>query len=658
MRKDIIINSNPHEIRIGILEDGDLVEMFIERADAKRIVGNVYMGKVTSVKPGLQAAFVDIGLERAGFLHASDLVHEDPEDDDDVDGPAPRGRSRNAREVPDIGKTLKVGDHVLVQVTKEPISSKGPRLTADISLPGRFLVHMPKGRHVGVSRKIEERQERARLKQILTDCRPEEGAFIIRTAAAGAEDSAIRNDVKYLSDLWRQIADATDETVAPALVHEDVGMVVGLIRDIFKEDVNELVIDDKDDYDRLLKYVKIFAPALKPRIRLYRENQAIFDRYGIEQELRKSTENRVWLKKGGYIIIEQTEAMVSVDVNTGRFTGKRNQEDTITETNLYAAKEVARQLRLRDIGGIIVVDFIDMESEGNKKRVERELTNALKRDRARTKVFPISKLGLIEMSRQRVRPSLVSFLSDDCPYCKGVGKVLSLPTLANRVEREVHRVFHRTGEKVVQIRCNPMLAMFLLREKADQIEELCEEHGMSIDILDDPALHRESFQVVSQRTDRDLLKEIDKDSGAPRPRGRGNRHRPSATTSPSRGAASPSASPKRPPQPERVRERIARDDSQGSEPQRREPRSEPRAESRGEPRSEPRREPRTDPRTEPRGDEERTGGVVGSPRGRTRTGRQRGRRGGRGRGGGAEGGPSQGGGSQGGGSDGGGTSTA
>ncbi|HRX51576.1 MAG TPA: ribonuclease E/G, partial [Candidatus Krumholzibacteria bacterium] len=314
--------------------------------------------------------------------------------------------------------------------------------------------------------------------------------------------------------------------------------------------------------------------------------------------------------------------MVSVDVNTGRFTGKRNQEDTITETNLYAAKEVARQLRLRDIGGIIVVDFIDMESEANKKRVERELTTALKRDRARTKVFPISKLGLIEMSRQRVRPSLTSFLSDDCPYCKGTGKVLSLATLANRVEREVHRVFHRTGEKVVQIRCNPMLAMHLLREKAEQIEELCEEHGMSIDILDDPALHRESFQVVSLRTDRDLLREIDRQDGAAgdgRPRGRGNRRKPvSATTSGSRGAASPSASPKRAPQPERVKERLA--ESAAEKPAAREQAPRERAPREAEPRE-----------TEPRRADDEAGGIVGSPRGRTRAGRRRGRRGGRGR---------------------------
>lgn len=588
MRKDIIINSNPHEIRIGILEDGDLVELLIERADAKRIVGNVYIGKVTSVKPGLQAAFVDIGLERAGFLHASDLVHEDPDDDDDADVPGPtrRGHGRHSRDVPDIGKVLRVGDEIMVQVAKEPISSKGPRLTADVSLPGRYLVHMPKGKHVGVSRKIEDRGERARLKEILQECRPEDGAFIIRTAAASADDKSVRNDVKYLSDLWVQIEKATEECKAPALVHEDVGMVVGLIRDIFKEDVEELVIDDKSDYDRLMKYVKIFAPDLKNRVRLYRDTQGIFDRYGVEQEIRRSTENRVWLKKGGYIIIEQTEAMVSIDVNTGRFTGKRNQEDTITETNMYAAKEVARQLRLRDIGGIIVIDFIDMENENNRKRVQNELHNALKYDRARTKDFPISKLGLIEMSRQRVRPSLVSFLSDDCPYCAATGKVLSLATLANRVEREVHRVFHKTGERIVQIKTNPMLAMHLLREKSEQLDELCSEHGMTIDVIDDPGMHRENFQVLSLRNDRDLLADLERD-GRSQPRSRGNRRRPTTSSAPSPSQSAP---------PPRQFEDA------------------PVATSRP-----------------PRDEDSRERAIIGTPRGRSRGGRRRGRRGGAGR---------------------------
>jgi ribonuclease G len=629
MRKDIIINANPHEIRIGIREDGLLVETLIERADSRRIVGNLYRGVVSSVKPGLQAAFVDIGLERAGFLHASDLVHEEPDDDDEaVDGPAPATQGRRRRDqAPEIGTMLKVGDEILVQVTKEPISSKGPRLTADVSLPGRFLVHMPKGSHVGVSRKIEDRAERARLKKILQESRPDDtGAFIIRTAAENADEKAIRTDVKYLSDLWHQIEARDGEQKSPCLVHEDVGMVVGLIRDVFKEDVDELVIDDAEDFKRLQKYVKIFAPELKNHIRLYKDAKAIFEHYDIEQELRRSTEPRVWLKKGGYIIIEQTEAMVSVDVNTGRFTGRsKNQEDTIIETNLLAAREVARQLRLRDIGGIIVIDFIDMENEGNKKRVLNELRNCLKRDRARTKVFPVSNLGLVEMSRQRVRPSLVSFLSDDCPYCKGGGKVLSLATLANRVEREVHRVFHKTGEQQIQVVCNPMLALYMLKERQEQIEDLAEEHALVLEITDDPALHREAFQVVSLRNDKDLLAEADKRSAIVG-RGRG----PHAGGDSRRRATAGGTQPRREPRRETRREPAPVNDAAGDDgdaPQR--PRREPRREVVREPRRETAREPRREAAP--------AAAAANEADGDARRPRRRGRRGGRRRTGGGTG---------------------
>jgi ribonuclease G len=509
MKKEIIINSSPHEIRIAMLEDGDLVELLVERADAKRIVGNVYKGKVTSVKPGLQAAFVDIGLERAGFLHASDLDHDDSEEEDESGKPRGRGRGRS-RAVPDIGTVLKVGDEILVQVTKEPISTKGPRLTADVSLPGRYLVMMPKGRHIGVSRKIEDRRERVRLKQTLQKHRPEEGAFIIRTAAVNVSEDGIRADVNYLSDLFRKIETANAQSTAPALVHEDIGMVVALIRDIFKEDTARLVIDDRDDFSRLVQYVKTFAPELRERIQLYKGDLPIFDEYDIESELKKTLDKRVWMKKGGYLIIEPTEALVSVDVNTGRFTGKRNQEETILQTNMLAAREVARQLRLRDVGGIIVIDFIDMENEGNKKRVFNELRTHLKRDRARTKVFQVSGLGLVEMSRQRVRPSLLSQLSDPCPYCEGTGKVLSLETMASKIERLVHRIAIATGEKRLQIQANPVLALHLLEERPEQFRELCRTFDLELNVLDDATLHVEEFRVVSLVSGKDLIAEFEK----------------------------------------------------------------------------------------------------------------------------------------------------
>ena len=510
MKKEIIINSSPHEVRIAMLEDGELAEMLVEWADSKRIVGNIYKGKVSSVKPGLQAAFVDIGMEKAGFLHASDLDHDEIEDDD-VD--PPRGRQRGGRRhqrVPDIGTVLRPGDEILVQVTKEPISTKGPRLTADLSLPGRYLVMMPKGRHIGVSRKIEDRKERVRLKQLLQKHRPDQGAFIIRTAATSISEDAIKHDVLYLSDLITKIGRNEKESQAPALVHEDVGMVVGLIRDIFKEDTSRLVIDDKDDYSRLISYVKTFAPELRERIQLYKGDLPIFDHFKIEPEIKKTLDKRVWLKKGGYLIIEPTEALVSIDVNTGRFTGRRNQEETILQTNMLAAKEVARQLRLRDVGGIIVVDFIDMEHEGNRKRVYNELRKHLKRDRARHKVFPVSGLGLVELSRQRVRPSLLSQLSEPCPYCNGSGNVMSLETMSSRIERLVHRIAIVTREKHLQIQANPILALYLLEERPEQFRDLCKFFDLELNVLDDAALHVEQFRIVSLGSGKDLIAEFEK----------------------------------------------------------------------------------------------------------------------------------------------------
>jgi len=508
MKKEIIINSSAHEVRIAMMEDGEAVEILVERADSRRIVGNVYKGVVSSVKPGLQAAFIEIGQERAGFLHASDLDHDD--DEEELENPQ-RGRGRGRfRKVPEIDKVLRPGDEILVQVTKEPISSKGPRLTADISLPGRYLVMMPKGRHIGVSRKIEDRRERVRLKQLLQKHRSDQGAFIIRTAATTVSESALKNDVDYLSGLFEDMARPREDVKAPYLVHEDVGMVVGLIRDIFKEDTNRLVIDDKDDYNRLMTYVKAFAPDLKDRIQLYKGDLPIFDNFEIEAEIKRTLDKRVWMKKGGYLIMEQTEALVSVDVNTGRFTGKRNQEDTILQTNMLAAKEVARQLRLRDLGGIIVVDFIDMESESNRKRVYNELRSHLKRDRARTKVFPVSGLGLVEMSRQRVRPSLESQLSDDCPYCTGTGKVLSMETMSNRIERLVHRIAIVTKETRLQIQANPVLALYLLEQRPEQFRDLSKSFDLELNVLDDATLHVEEFRIISLGSGKDLIAEFEK----------------------------------------------------------------------------------------------------------------------------------------------------
>src|SRR4029079_2405333 len=386
MRKRIVINADPHETRIAILEDNELVELLVERGDKRRHVGDIYKGRVNAVLPGMQAAFVEIGLPKTAFLHASDLSENadlDEFEGDDEDNHRGGGR-RSRRPVPKIEDHLKKGQEIVVQVTKESIGTKGPRVTQQVSLPGRFTVFMPGVDHSGVSRRIEDRSERSRLKQLVAEHRPKGAGLIVRTAGDGKGEKEFANDVKYLIRLWEKIEKKTHTSRAPSLIHRELELTTGLIRDLFTEDVDELIIDSKDDHRDILNYLRSISPDRRDRVKLYKGKQPIFDAFDIETQIEKAFERKVWLKKGGYLVIDQSEALGAVDVNTGRFTGKKNQEDTIFKTNLEAAKEAARQLRLRDMGGIIVIDFIDMEIEANKKAVLDELRSNLKRDRSRT----------------------------------------------------------------------------------------------------------------------------------------------------------------------------------------------------------------------------------------------------------------------------------
>ena len=515
MQKEIIVNSTPYEVRIAILEDKELVELLIERAEYKRTVGDIYKGVVTAVLPGIQAAFVDIGAEKAAFLHVSDLV--DPTEDEDES--SDRRRAGNGRQLPAIQDVLKKGMEILVQVTKEPIATKGPRITTQLSLPGRYAVIMPNADHVGVSRKIEDRSERVRLKGLVEALKPQGCGLIVRTVGEGVERAALEVDVENLVNQWRRIQEKAAGAPAPSLVHQDVGLVIGLVRDILNENVNLLILDDHKGHEQLSDYLRDIAPDMLRQVKFYEDPMPIFDRYGVESEIDKTLDRKVWLKKGGYVVIEQTEALVSVDVNTGRFTGKKNQEETILKTNMLAAREIARQLRLRDIGGIIVIDFIDMESEANKKRVFQELRSALKSDRAKTKAFMVSDLGLVEMSRQRVRPSLYHFMSDQCSYCESTGHVLSLDSIANRIERMLRRVSHYTRARQLRLQASPRVVLFLREERAQRLREWMQATGISIDLVDDPRLHREDFHLISVETGEDLMRFVShmRSNGDPRP---------------------------------------------------------------------------------------------------------------------------------------------
>jgi ribonuclease G len=510
VKQKIIINADSYETRIAILEDDDLAELLVERADQRRHVGDIYRGRVNAVLPGMQSAFVDLGLPKTGFLHASDLAENlsELEDLSEVEENGDRGRRRRAP-VPKIEDHLKKGQEILVQITKEAIGTKGPRVTQQVSLPGRFCVLMPGVDHVGVSRRIEDRAERQRIKAIIHDLKPTGVGLIARTAGEGKGDPDFAADVKHLVKLWQKV-DRKNATVhAPALVHRELEMTAGLIRDLFTDDVEEVWIDDKESFAEIQSYLKSVSPELRDRVHLYKGREPIFDHFAIEPQIEKTFERKVWLKKGGYICIDHTEALVSIDVNTGRFTGKKNQEETIFRTNLEAAKEIPRQLRLRDIGGIIVIDFIDMEIEANKRAVIDELRGELRKDRARTKAFAVSDLGLVEMTRQRERSSLLHYYTEDCPHCAGLGKVPSPETMLVKLERAMRRVAAMGAERRITLKVAPDVALFFVEQEARRFAELEKRFKIAVDLKDDPQLKRGEMKVYIGGTKKtDITKQV------------------------------------------------------------------------------------------------------------------------------------------------------
>ena len=496
MKRQILISAAPHETRVAILEDELLVELMLDRPDTLRILGNIYLGRVEGVLPGIQAAFVNIGAEKAGFLHVSDIADEDPEASEEEKG---------IRRYPPIQTLTKKGEEILVQVTKEPIGTKGPRVTAQISLPGRNLVYMPHSEHIGVSRKIEDRDERTRLRRVVRSIlRPNEGGVIVRTIGKGSKSKSLEQELRRLTKTWKKIEEGVGGQEAPALIHQEAHLTVGIIRDLFSEKIDGLIIDSREIYNDVREYLGTVEPDLIRRVSLYDKTVPLFDEYGIEEEISRSFERKVELELGGYVVIESTEGLISIDVNTGRYTGKKDPEKTILRTNLDAAREVARQLRLRDIGGIIVVDFIDMEDKANRDRVMHELRTHLVRDRARTKTFPISELGLVEMTRQRVRPSIYHTVTRPCPYCNGAGRIVSPATVTRRVERAVRRIAADREEHRLVIRLHPEVALHVLEEEPNLLRRLESDLGVDIEIRDDPLMRADEFRILAGPADVDL----------------------------------------------------------------------------------------------------------------------------------------------------------
>jgi ribonuclease G len=494
MSKEIIINVTAGETRVALLENGLVVELYVERERDKSIVGNLYKGKVLRVLPGMQAAFVDIGLEKAAFLYVSDFYEEMDEYEvgaEKGEEDEPRGRGGAAR----IQDLLKEGQEILVQVAKEPMGTKGARITSHVSLPGRNLVFMPYVNHVGVSRRIESDKERRRLRDIVLKAKSPGCGFIVRTASGGTTAEELQADMDYLVKLWDSILERRDEVQAPGLVHRELPLALRAVRDLYTNDVSRLLIDDEEWYKTTGDFIGTFMPASQHNVERYDKDEPIFDHFSIEVDIDEALRRKVWLKSGGYIIIEQTEALTAIDVNTGRYVGKRSLEDTILKTNLEAVKEIVYQLRFRNIGGIIIIDFIDMERESNREKVSSAFREALRRDRAKTNILKISELGLVEMTRKRTRENINQILCEPCSYCEGRGFLKSKVSVSYKIFREVKReAANFRGQKIV-VNTHPDVAELLYDQEHVALEDLERDTGKTIIIRAKPSLHQESFEI-------------------------------------------------------------------------------------------------------------------------------------------------------------------
>ena len=537
MTKEMIISSSAHETRVAILEDDQVAEIFIERERSRGVVGNLYKGRVSKVLPGMQSAFVDLGLERDGFLYVSDVVatfeefdrletdEEEPPSVPVANGsagslPSARPQNQGARfggrrdrdrdrgdrdrtNEPKIEELLKEGQEIIVQVAKEPLGTKGARLTSHATMPGRFLVFMPTVDHVGVSRKIDSREERGRLRGIVREFREEHGftgGVIIRTAAAGRPKEDIVSDLSYFHRMWTEIRQKADTSRAPAVVYREPSLVGKLLRDLLTEEFSAIRIDNELEYRRVLELVERIMPSLAPKVKLYQKEYPIFEEYGVQAEIDRALRSKVWLKSGGSIVINQTEALVAIDVNTGRYVGKKTAgrlEDTILKTNLEAVKEIVRQIRLRDLGGIIVLDFIDMEEKKNRQKVLQAVEQELRKDRAPSKALQVSDFGLVIITRKRVKQSLERVLTEPCPYCAGSAVIKSSSTICYEILSEVKKISADLDGQSLVLRVNPDIARALKDEERAAFKDLKQAINREISVRPDAQLHHEQYDLMA-----------------------------------------------------------------------------------------------------------------------------------------------------------------
>ena len=474
-KREILVNCSPEETRVAVLENNQLIELLIERSESEKIVGNIYKGKIENVLPGISSAFVNVGLEKNAYLYVSDVIPT-------------QGHNPSSS----IEKMIARNEIIMLQVAKEAIGTKGVKVTMDISLPGRFLVYMPQAEHLGVSKNIEDRRERDRLRAIIESCAPEKGGVIIRTEAEGADEAALRREMQYLTRLWETVQKRFESSPTPSLVHRDLGLVFQTVRDVFTENTSIFLVDSRTEYRDLMDFLDNISPELKARVKLYEGKTPLFQAFNIEQQIERIRSARVDLPSGGYIIIQEAEGLCAIDVNTGKFTGKKSQEETVTATNVEAAKEVARQLRLRNIGGIIVIDFIDMRHARNRQKVMECLANYTHDDRAKIKILPITRLGLIEMTRERKRESLFALLGEECPQCHASGRVLSRESMYIRLKREILDLTHGRPGHQIKVALSPTVAQYF-EERKERLENVVKHELV---ITPDPTLPWEEYRIL------------------------------------------------------------------------------------------------------------------------------------------------------------------
>lgn len=499
MANELVINVTKEESRVAFLENGQVVELYIERKKDTSFVGNIYKGKIVKILPGMQSAFVDIGLDKAAFLYVGDILTDMDEYytaflENDIEKSDINIKSLQPGIV-SIEELIQEGQELLVQVSKDPISSKGARVTSYITIPGRYLVLMPNVEHIGISRRIENEETRAKLKAIANEIKPKGFGLIMRTACEDATIEDIKKDLELLLLIWQDVQVKKEKVFSPSLIYSDLDLVFRSARDFMNHDVERLIIDSYQEYERLKEFAKRYFPKFIDRIEFYEGREPIFDAFGIELDISRALGRKVWLKSGGYIIIDQTEAMTVIDVNTGKFVGKGDLEDTILKTNLEAVKEIAYQIRLRNLGGIIIIDFIDMEKIENREKVFNAFIEAMKKDRAKNTIYNISELGIVQMTRKRVRESLGRVLCEQCPYCEGKGFVKSPKTLSYEIFRKLKKMAPIQGSTII-IKANPVVADLLSDEERHGLEEIEEGFKVKIIVKEDIKLHQENYEIT------------------------------------------------------------------------------------------------------------------------------------------------------------------